>query len=462
MKQVYVISDTHLGGLAGTGEEKDFRICTSGKTIANFIDEISSSRDEVELVINGDFVDFLAEEEFEDFSLHTAPAKLERLIQQEQDVFTALRRFLDSGRRLVITLGNHDLELCLPAVRAVLNEHLNPGGRGNYHFVYDGEAYRVGPDDLIEHGNRYDPWNVVDHDGLRKIRSAMSRGELDAVKERLEFMAPPGSKLVAKAINHIKRKYRFIDVINLPQDAIFALVLAIEPNFRPLVSEVIKGAFDARKNEPKKKDGIPRFGKQISSAVQSSDAYLRLLEAQFGLPKYEPIFGSQISSGISRLIDLGSLLLPLGDEARLGTIVRIISGVNADDDPTKDDTDYATTADHLIERSGALAVIFGHTHCARLVQRSKGLYLNSGSWVNVLRLPEGVLDGNGDPSPVSMNNFLQELKSDQIEAHCKTQHTYINCKLDVNQRLVSASLCSYPDNAIIEEWNRADFAEQGG
>ena len=39
------------------------------------------------------------------------------------------------------------------------------------------ESYRSG-DILIEHGNRYDVWNAIDHDGLRETVSCASRGEV--------------------------------------------------------------------------------------------------------------------------------------------------------------------------------------------------------------------------------------------------------------------------------------------
>src|SRR5262245_54071167 len=71
-----------------------------------------------------DLIDFLAEEPFNDFSRSDAVAKLERAIRlcdedarEEERVFHALRRFVGLGNKPTILLGNHDIELSIPAVR---------------------------------------------------------------------------------------------------------------------------------------------------------------------------------------------------------------------------------------------------------------------------------------------------------------------------------------------------------
>lgn len=71
IRQVYVISDLHLGGAPGkTGDPKDrgFRMMQQPDRLADFIDELVAkpkSPSAIELVINGDFVDFLAEPDSE-------------------------------------------------------------------------------------------------------------------------------------------------------------------------------------------------------------------------------------------------------------------------------------------------------------------------------------------------------------------------------------------------------------
>jgi hypothetical protein len=62
MRELFVISDLHLGGQPGEGE-RGFRINTHGAALAEFVHGVAvrasrSTTSEVELVLNGDIVDF--------------------------------------------------------------------------------------------------------------------------------------------------------------------------------------------------------------------------------------------------------------------------------------------------------------------------------------------------------------------------------------------------------------------
>jgi UDP-2,3-diacylglucosamine pyrophosphatase LpxH len=59
-KNIYVISDLHLGGETKSGS-RGFRICTHEDKLAEFISHLGGQDCATELVINGDMVDFLAE-----------------------------------------------------------------------------------------------------------------------------------------------------------------------------------------------------------------------------------------------------------------------------------------------------------------------------------------------------------------------------------------------------------------
>src|SRR5437763_8941293 len=91
--------------------------------------------------------------------------------------FTALTRYLAAHpqHRLTLLVGNHDLELGLPAVQQKLLQALG-GKYRQVAWIDDGRAYRLGGV-LIEHGSRYDGANLNDWNGLRTLRSAQSRHE---------------------------------------------------------------------------------------------------------------------------------------------------------------------------------------------------------------------------------------------------------------------------------------------
>jgi hypothetical protein len=136
-------------------------------------------------------------------------------------------------------LGNHDIELSLPQVRRELRRILGADGPYDFEFFHDGEAYLVG-DVLIEHGNRYDPFNVVDFDALRRYRSLLSRRQ--EVPPPYAFDPPAGSKMVAKVINPIKQQYAFIDLLKPESEVVVPLLLALEPQYRDFLNEVAGSA----------------------------------------------------------------------------------------------------------------------------------------------------------------------------------------------------------------------------
>ena len=70
VRQTYVISDLHLGGTypaAGVNaKDRGFRICTRAEELIRFVDALtakSAGAPSIELVVNGDLVDFLAEKD---------------------------------------------------------------------------------------------------------------------------------------------------------------------------------------------------------------------------------------------------------------------------------------------------------------------------------------------------------------------------------------------------------------
>ena len=173
-RRVFVISDLHIGGLPPA-------MMSAPDRLAAFIESLPSRLqpdEQLELVINGDFVDFLAIEPCEAWTSSSDRAR-EKLLKTVRastftPVFDALGRLVAAGHRLTILLGNHDLELAIPAVRDSLLDALEATPH-QVHCVFDGAAYRIGGA-LIEHGNRYDVANENDWDGLRTMASALSRG----------------------------------------------------------------------------------------------------------------------------------------------------------------------------------------------------------------------------------------------------------------------------------------------
>lgn len=246
--RLIIISDLHLGGT-------EPYMMSKPQQLAEFIERLPAlaAEDEMlELVINGDFIDFLAIPDYQSWTPEPRQAcsKLQHTLDGPcAPVFAALAAYLSAHHkhRLTILLGNHDLELALPAVRHRLQQAF---GNTRYQIAWidDGSAYRVGGV-LIEHGNRYDGANMNDWDGLRTIRSAQSRHETPPVD--LHFHVSAGSEIVENVVNPLKPRYPFIDLIQ-PQNALLALLLlAFEPELSRDIKKIayaLKGAWKQNAN----------------------------------------------------------------------------------------------------------------------------------------------------------------------------------------------------------------------
>jgi UDP-2,3-diacylglucosamine pyrophosphatase LpxH len=178
--ELYAISDLHMGGQGPS------QIFNCGPQLAAFIDYVRlRDAKTVALVINGDLVDFLAEPNAMAFDPGGAIGKLDRIVADVAfaKVWEALRKFVKAKeRRLVITLGNHDLELALPWVRehlvSLLTNH-DERARARLTLAFEGEGFlcRVGNATVLcIHGNEVDDWNVADHEAIRRLARDVQQG----------------------------------------------------------------------------------------------------------------------------------------------------------------------------------------------------------------------------------------------------------------------------------------------
>src|SRR6266849_26132 len=119
--------------------------------------------DEVELILNGDCLDFLIVEPHDTGGvMHAGLAveKLRRVIAAHGPFFETLHRFLSQpGRRITFMTGNHDMELCFAEVRAGIVEAMGTQQDDGRVYFCPTRSYRPLPDVHIEHGNAYDFWN---------------------------------------------------------------------------------------------------------------------------------------------------------------------------------------------------------------------------------------------------------------------------------------------------------------
>ncbi len=491
-RQLYVISDLHLGGVydtTGTPGARGFRLCTQVPALVTFIDALTAKpagAPPIELIINGDMVDFLAERE--DAAPHFVPYtpdqdvaadKLSAILKRDQAFTDALHRFLEAGHRLVILLGNHDLELVLPAVRRRLGELLGLKGSHDFTFILDGEAYLVG-DVLIEHGNRYDQFNVVNQDALRHVRSLFSRRQ--AVPEKYAFDPPAGSKMVATVINPIKEKYRFIDLLKPETGAVIPMLLALEPGYKSRLVTAVKLKMQASEHRMAA-PAMPGIGSDIAAAggdmggvavgediaasgdmggVPAGHDHLReeLVrvmgeEAHRFLKDIEgiaaPAIGSDISTADTIDETLGLVRLLFGGkgpdvEKRLGPLLQALRALRDDQSFARDkesDKDTWEAAQELA-KNGIRHVVFGHTHMAKKVPLAGGgFYLNSGTWADVMEFPREIVTGTDAEAMPKVREFVEHIQKSDFTPWTLFRPTYVRLDIGPDGSAAAAELCDY-------------------
>ncbi|WP_198032723.1 metallophosphoesterase [Mesorhizobium sp. WSM2561] len=505
MRKVFIISDLHLGGtypVSGEAGDRGFRLCTHADTIVHFVDQLAKEMVEkgpYELVLNGDTVDFLAERDgdanaWSPFTSdpQLAVDKFNAIAARDPQVFASFGRFLAVGGRLTVLLGNHDIELSLPPVRAALRQALGVQPSHNFEFVQDGEAYVIG-DALIEHGNRYDSWNQIDLDALRRVRSLISRRQ--AVPKQYEFAPPPGSLLVTSVMNEIKLKYPFIDLLKPEISAAVPILLALEPSYRKRFGNVARLWYWTR-SHGLEGPALPKFGGDINAPVQpdqpfghsigatgesvgigsaqsllgalneeealkgvirdalgnDSTNFLRQIDDDSKLKAVRSVAGMDV--GVRETLDkaLGVFDLVLGSESarletRLGALLKAIRGLQKEDtfnESVETLTEYLNAARELT-KGGFRYVVFGHTHQAKCIELDTGRwYLNSGTWADVLRFPIEILASPEAEALSALRNFIDELKRGDFTRWTLFRPTYVRLDVDDAGNVTAAELCTVP------------------
>ena len=187
------LSDCHIGGDEGRA------IFETPDELARLFADIDRHHGPVELVLAGDFFDFLRIASVAPASNRAAATMAE---PQFADLFTALKRLAAGNQRHVVYLpGNHDAEAWWnPDIR----RHLIDGGYIHEMVLSYAAAFASRPDKVIysEHGNEFDPQNRITDYGDRLDRPFGDHVVTDIIPR-----LPRGRTATALQINDIDRVF---------------------------------------------------------------------------------------------------------------------------------------------------------------------------------------------------------------------------------------------------------------
>lgn len=433
--EVHVVSDLHLGGGRGA------QIFDQGKELAALIHHLAgktaSASEPLALVLNGDVVDFLASDDALDFDPDHAVAKLDRIIADPSfnPVFRALSAFVGKpNHRLVIAIGNHDVELALPPVRWRLLQHLcrspdTPGApaesdgidelrRGRIELALDGTGWsaNVGKTRvLVVHGNEVDDWNIVDHSTLREVSEAMLAGAPSP-----EWRGNAGSRLVVDIMNGVKKKWPVVDLLKPEGKGLVAVLAALDPSqlarLRELGPTLVRyagtsvGRFfgllgeEGETANAEQRDAVLAYllGGSASTASTASAgravpvARNLLSDAEAQLARgVSPLDVAEANAAGARQLGAGGLIADLVRrrspeenlrEALAKWLRWDVSFAPSTPDDTFEQLDRSVSPDIGV-------VIAGHTHLERAIARGTGgVYFNSGTWARLIQLEAAALD----------------------------------------------------------------------
>jgi UDP-2,3-diacylglucosamine pyrophosphatase LpxH len=390
-----IISDLHLG------DGGVYEVFAGGQALPALLDKFTSPP--TKIFVNGDGIDFLQNEDPLALDGALAATRAQAIVANPTTaaVLQAFGRVLAAGGEVVIRLGNHDVELSLPEVQAVIRGALGQpdavAARLSFQLGDQPEVLDVGGARiLVTHGEQDDRWNKVDY--------------RDLVKNRGSFKYAPGSLLVKKFLNPLTRlhKLRFTSLLKPDFQGGVLTALAVDPTAMKLLFQkasisLMWQLFHRQSEVPSFADddvGDLGLAKRLVAGLDEDER--KELEALFEQEATSFAEGEETPTGARLKLARAGLELYAG-------VQRKLAGAKGDAyfelEPAAGEWQEAQrlAADHK-----ASAVVLGHTHAARWKAEGGLVFANTGTWIWLMKLPDP------DASDVTWTDFLTELKQNPM------------------------------------------------
>jgi len=430
-KLKFIVSDLHIGaGHTNKGGNllEDFR---ASRTFVDFLHAIwhESERDrrEVELIINGDFFEFLQvpavddydptisypKEAYLDSSQEASIKRLNIIAKGHSRIFDALSDFIHveaAQRSITIIKGNHDVHLYWPGVKSRLREILGASGtRGSLlrfadEFISREKIY-------VEHS----------HQRAEKMNGYYDSFDPRSPDDPDQLYYPAGSRFVIDFFNKVEPGWWFVDHIKpIPTLIWYALKWDFDFACQALVSLIRYApalALEGAVPEGGIASGPNSTLEDLEDEVKHREISQRYTD--------DSAFRLHFHQQVQQFFDSINL-----DEPLLTNIV---------DDPLEMGHAYQNqqhallrhAAQKISEQEGAKIILFGHTHYPIQEKLSTGsTYINTGSWVEdfsdaTQKTWEALFNGSRKPSHPP--KWLPYARLDYNENDCpKVQLLYFN------------------------------------
>lgn len=392
-QRTLIVSDLHLG------PGKDFEIFAGAKELPALLDNVASAPTRV--IINGDGVDFLMNFDPPQLDPARAVAHARDIVASPvtAGVLSALGRVLARGGDVIIRLGNHDVELAVLEVQAIIRDALGQPREIAARLSFD---YRDAPaiidvggaKILVTHGDNHDMFNRVTYDTLNQ-------------PEKFEY--PPGSIVVREFMNPLIREHclRFINLL--------------KPDFEGAVMAAVAVAPDAAKLILNRKPALRQTlqalirtaigGSSFAEDEESSGLEARMEQAGLNAEERAAL-EERLGDGPANFAEDDSIwkatAVKLGREGLklYAMLHRRIVGQRGEMyfEPEPKESEW-NEAKRLASKFQVGAVVTGHTHSARCKEADGVTYANTGTWIQLMRLP------SPDASNDDWVKFLEELRS---------------------------------------------------
>lgn len=415
IRKTVVISDQHVS--AGDLDDCDAEL---EEQLVRFVGDIGSPEGEdggVELVINGDFLDFaqappLGRKDLRGKSKDGLPLcfteqqsllKLRAIHNAHKNVFAGLTSFLAASEEnsLVVIPGNHDADFYWPKVRIKFLSYLDDSVAARARFHLD-QVYRPpqAPGAWIEHGHQHDPCNNFAVNGepcWSEASPPIFLGE-DGCERLLECV---GTRFLLQFLNKLDERYPYVDNVKpfsrflalfgmsalRPGRGTFEAALSIWSMMRFVAETVVKRPTDLLGvvGDPDKEFEHPlRAYVSVMSTPRQGKLQKRLQDAGLDVPYALATYlknETQADACMDFLVERPEIIeefegpqsmLSVGGQA--GTLT-LTKGFLEDESKLLIDAAKEALRDDNIK-----VVVMGHTHVTKDRPMNHN-YFNSGCWI---------------------------------------------------------------------------------